>query len=284
MVAVLGNRLVIGDVLCQLVVQLRKLRLLDALDGDLEGGLLAGQLRNIVLGEGDDDVALVAGLHADDLLLKAGHERVRAELDIIVLGRAAVELLAVDEAGEIDRGVVAHFRLALDVDQAGVALLDIQHLLVDLALVERLVVLGDLKALVLAEDDLGIDGNFKGVDELFVVIDLLVEQTGRADALKAALGTAGLKGLLRERLDGLGIEHVLAVHPLDDGARRLALAEAGHVELALVLFIYVVDRVVKHVGRNLYLEGRHILFFLFNVLDVHWISSSNHLSPGILCT
>ena len=273
MVAVLGDGLVVGDVLRQLVVQLRKLRLLDALDGDLEGGLLAGQLRNIVLGEGDDDVALVAGLHADDLLLKAGHKRVRAKLDVIVLSRAAVELLTVDEAGKIDRGVVAQLRLALNVDQTGVALL-----------VERLMILGDFKALVLAENDLGIDGDLKGVDELLVVVDLLIEQAGRADALKAALGTAGLKSLLRQRLDGFGIEHVLAVHALDDGARRLALAEAGHIELALVLFIYFVDRVIKHVGRDLHLKGRHILFFLFDVLDVHWISSSNHLSPGILCT
>ena len=193
MVAVLGDGLVVGDVLRQLVVQLRKLRLLDALDGDLEGGLLAGQLRNIVLGEGDDDVALVAGLHADDLLLKAGHKRVRAKLDVIVLSRAAVELLTVDEAGKIDRGVVAQLRLALNVDQTGVALLDIPHLLIDLALVERLMILGDFKALVLAEDDLRIDGDLKGVDELLVVVDLLIEQAGRADALKAALGTAGLK-------------------------------------------------------------------------------------------
>ena len=174
--------------------------------------------------------------------------------------------------------MVAQLRLALNVDQTGVALLDIQHLLVDLALVERLMILGDFEALVLAEDDLGIDGDLKGVDELLVVVDLLIEQAGRADALKAALGTAGLKSLLRQRLNGFGIEHVLAVHALDDGARRLALAEA------LVLFIYFVDRVIKHVGRDLHLKGRHILFFLFDVLDVHWISSSNHLSPGILCT
>ena len=63
---------------------------------------------------------------------------------------------------------------SLHVDQTGVALLDIQHLLVDLALIERLMILGDFKALVLAEDDLGIDGDLKGVDELLVVVDLLI--------------------------------------------------------------------------------------------------------------
>ena len=284
MVAVLRDGLVIRDVLGQLVVQLRKLGLLDALDGDFEGGLFAGQRLNVVLGEGDDDVALVAGLHADDLLLKAGHERIGAKLEIIVLGRAAVKLLAVDEAGKVDRNVVAHLRLALDIDQAGVALLDVMHLFVDLALVKRFVVLRNLEALVLTELHFRIHADLKGVDQLFVLGDLLADQARSADTLKAAVGTACLERVLRQRLDGVGIEHFLAVHALDDGARSLALAETGHVEMVLVLFIYFVDRVVKDIGRDLHFKGRHVFLFLFDVLDVHWVSSSNHLSPGALFT
>ena len=284
MVAVLRDGLVVRDVLGQLVVQLRKLGLLDALDGDFEGGLFAGQRLNVVLGEGDDDVALVAGLHADDLLLKAGYERIGAKLEIIVLGRAAVKLLAVDEAGKVDRDVVAHLRLALDIDQAGVALLDVMHLFVDLALVKRFVVLRNLEALVLTELHFRIHADLKGVDQLFVLGDLLVDQARSADTLKAAVGTAGLERVLRQRLDGVGIEHFLAVHALDDGARSLALAETGHVEMVLVLFIYFVDRVVKDIGRDLHFKGRHVFLFLFDVLDVHWVSSSNHLSPGALFT
>ena len=284
MVAVLRDGLVVRDVLGQLVVQLRKLGLLDALDGDFEGGLFAGQRLNVVLGEGDDDVALVAGLHADDLLLKAGYERIGAKLEIIVLGRAAVKLLAVDEAGKVDRDMVAHLRLALNIEQAGVALLDIVHLFVDLALVKRFVVLRNLEALVLTELHFRIHADLKGVDQLFVLGDLLVDQARRTDALKAAVGTAGLERILCQRLDGIGVEHFLAVHALDDGARSLALAEAGHVEMVLVLFIYFVDRIVKDIGRDLHFKGRHVFLFLFDVLDVHWVSSSNHLSPGALFT
>ena len=284
MVAVLRDGLVVGDVLGQLVVHFRKLGLLDALDGDFEGGLLAGQRLNVVLGEGDDDIALVAGLHANDLLLEAGHERVGAELKVIILGRAAVKLLAIDEAGEVDRDMVAHLRLALNIEQAGVALLDIVHLFVDLALVKRFVVLRDLEALVLAELHFRIHADLKGVDQLFVLGDFLVDQARRADALKAAVGTACLERILRQRLDGVGVEHFLAVHTLDDGARGLALAEAGHVEMVLILFIYFVDRIVKDIGRDLHFKGRHVFFFLFDVLDVHWVSSSNHLSPGALFT
>ena len=284
MVAVLGDGLVVGDVLGQLVVQLRKLGLLDALNGDFEGGLFAGQRLDIVLGERDHDVALVAGLHADDLLLKAGHERVGAKLEVIVLGRAAVKLLAVDEAGEVDRDMVAHLRLALNIEQAGVALLNVMHLFVDLALVKRFVVLRDLEALVLAELHFRIHADLKGVDQLFVLGDLLVDQARRADALKAAVGTAGLERVLCQRLDSVGIEHFLAIHALDNGARGLALAETSHVEMVLVLFIYFVDRIVKDIGRDLHFKGRHIFLFLFDVLDVHWVSSSNHLSPGALFT
>ena len=284
MVAVLRDGLVVGDVLSQLVVQFRKLGLLDALDGDFEGGLLAGQRLNVVLGEGDDDIALVAGLHANDLLLEAGHERVGAELKVIILGRAAVKLLAIDEAGEVDRDMVAHLRLALNIEQAGVALLDIVHLFVDLALVKRFVVLRDLEALVLAELHFRVHTDLEGIDQLFVLGDLLVDQARRADALKAAVGTACLERILRQRLDGVGVEHFLAVHTLDDGARGLALAEAGHVEMVLILFICFVDRIVKDIGRDLHFKGRHVFFFLFDVLDVHWVSSSNHLSPGALFT
>ena len=180
--------------------------------------------------------------------------------------------------------MVAHLRLALNIEQAGVALLDVMHLFVDLALVKRFVVLRDLEALVLAELHFRIHADLKGVDQLFVLGDLLVDQARRADALKAAVGTAGLERVLCQRLDSVGIEHFLAIHALDDGARGLALAETSHVEMVLVLFIYFVDRIVKDIGRDLHFKGRHVFFFLFDVLDVHWVSSSNHLSPGALFT
>ena len=180
--------------------------------------------------------------------------------------------------------MVAHLRLALNIEQAGVALLNVMHLFVDLALVKRFVVLRNLEALVLTELHFRIHADLKGVDQLFVLGDLLVDQARSADTLKAAVGTAGLERVLRQRLDGIGVEHFLAVHALDDGARSLALAETGHVEMVLVLFIYFVDRVVKDIGRDLHFKGRHVFLFLFDVLDVHWISSSNHLSPGALFT
>ena len=78
------------------------------LDGHREGRLLAGEvLGAVALGEGDLDLRLVAGLHADELLLEAGDEAARAEHQREVLGGAALEGLAVDLAVEVDHHLVA---------------------------------------------------------------------------------------------------------------------------------------------------------------------------------
>ena len=279
------QRIELGNVLCELVVELGLDGLLDLVHLALEdGGLACKLLGAVVLGERDVHIALLTGDCADQRIFKAGDERAGAEREGVVLCLAALEGLIVHKALEVDDDGVAVGCCAVDGLDARVALCHTIHFRVNFALFDLHLALGHLKALVLAEDDLGIDGDLKGVDELLVVVDLLIEQAGRADALKAALGTAGLKSLLRQRLDGFGIEHVLAVHALDDGARRLALAEAGHVEMVLILFICFVDRIVKDIGRDLHFKGRHVFFFLFDVLDVHWVSSSNHLSPGALFT
>lgn len=69
----LVESVVLADVLGKVVVQLGQLLVLDLMQLDLEGGVLAGQFLSLVLlGELDVDVELLAGLVADDLLLKPG--------------------------------------------------------------------------------------------------------------------------------------------------------------------------------------------------------------------
>ena len=53
---------------------------LTSLDLDVEDDRLAGQVLVIILGEGDVEILLLAGLHADDLILKAGDEAAGAQL------------------------------------------------------------------------------------------------------------------------------------------------------------------------------------------------------------
>ena len=75
---------------------------------DGEGRVFAGQRGDrIVVREGGDDVALLAGLGAGDALLEAGDEVALAEHDRRRLGRAAFERLAVDLADEVDGDAIA---------------------------------------------------------------------------------------------------------------------------------------------------------------------------------
>ena len=86
----------------KLVVELGVAGSLDRLDLDREGRRLAArQLGWVIVGEFDLDVALVASLGADQLLLEAGDEAARAKLDRHVLAGPAVEQFAGDLAGEI---------------------------------------------------------------------------------------------------------------------------------------------------------------------------------------
>ena len=66
---------VLADVLGEIVIQFGQLLVLDLVQLDLEGGVLASQLLSLVLlGELDVDVKLLTGLVANDLLLEAGDE------------------------------------------------------------------------------------------------------------------------------------------------------------------------------------------------------------------
>ncbi len=118
----------------------------------VEDRVLAGQLLGlVVLGEGDLDLALVAGAGAGELLLEALDQLAAAELEQVVAGLAALEGLAVEQALEVDQQHVAVGGGALDRLELGEAVADPLDLAVD-DLVGRLGLgLADLEALVLAQ-------------------------------------------------------------------------------------------------------------------------------------
>ncbi len=127
------------------------------MDGDVEGRVLALEvLGGIVLGESDGDLLFVARLEADELLLESGDQAIRADLDRLLLGRAALESNAVQLADEIAHDLIAVLRLALVL--GGKALLlsgDPLHRLVDLRFGDRHDHLFELHALDLGGFDLG---------------------------------------------------------------------------------------------------------------------------------
>ena len=70
-----------------------------SLTSTVEDGVFAGQVLGlVVVGEGDLDLALLAGLGAGELLLEALDQPAGAELEQVVGGRAALEGAAVDRA------------------------------------------------------------------------------------------------------------------------------------------------------------------------------------------
>ena len=98
-----GGQIVQAQLLGQLVVDLGFFRRLDLFDGDGEDRVFAGQFGGMIFGgEGHLDIALLAGLGADQLVLEAGNELARAQGQIEILALAAIEFHAIDAADKID--------------------------------------------------------------------------------------------------------------------------------------------------------------------------------------
>ena len=198
-----------------------------------------------------------------------------ADLEAVVLGLAAVEGDAVDEALEVEDYGVAVLHGALDVEIAGVALAGVGELGVYLLVGDGGLGVGDLEALVLAEGHDGIEVGGEGDGADLVLVDVVVGDGGGAHGVEALFLDGELKGLGGELLDGVVVEDVRAVHALDDHAGGLALAEAGDVYAVLQLAVGLVDGLLKGLGVYFDLEDSGVVVFLFYVLDDHGVDSSS---------
>ena len=75
----------------------------DFLDGDVEHRVLPGQvLGAIVLGKGDLDFHLIAGIHPDQLVLEARNKTARPQVQGVTFGLAAGEFLAIHPTDKIN--------------------------------------------------------------------------------------------------------------------------------------------------------------------------------------
>ena len=263
-----SQRVVFGDVLGKLVVELGLDGLLDLVNPALEGRFLAGQLLGVVFGEGHDDVLLVACLHTGELILEAGDERAGAERQGIALGLAAVKRHTVHEALEIQNDGVAGLGLAVDGLDAGVAFLHAAELCVDLCLGDGNGLLGNLNSLVFAEGDLGIQLGGDGQNDAAVLGGLHIGNGGLADGLELLLDNGSFVDLGEDLVDSVFIEDLRAVHPLDELARGLALAEAGDHDILTDLGIGLVQSSLELVPGDLDGDLCGAVFFLY-VFDVH---------------
>ena len=98
----------------------------------------------VLLGEGDVHVKLLAGLVADQLILKAGDEAAAAQHQAVVLGLAALKGDAVHKALEVHIHGVAVLGLTLAGDDAAVAVLHADQLGLNVGVVHSIDLLGGL--------------------------------------------------------------------------------------------------------------------------------------------
>jgi len=188
----------------------------------------------LILGrEGDRDGLFLTRLHADQLVLEARDEGVRAEHQRGVFRLAALELDAVQLADEVDDQLVAFGRF-LGLGRILVALVlrgDVAERLVDLRVGH-----GDHQTLELeAVDARGLDHgqHFKvdGDRRVLALLVVLVEADFRLHRRAQALVADQRVDRFADRV----VHHLavqgFAVHLLDEVGGHLAGAEAGHADL-----------------------------------------------------
>ena len=263
----------LGHVLGELVVHHGGLLLLDLMQLHVEDHALTGQLCVVVLGEGDVDVALVAGLHADELLLKAGDEGPGAQLQAVALGLAALEGHAVVEALEVQHDGVAVLGGAVGGDQAGGALNKGLELAVNILVGHGSLGLGRGEALVVAQLDLRADRH-DGLEAEAVLAGVQNLHVGIGHGIQLLLLDCLGIGLGVNIVDGIFIENTGAVHSLDDLAGRMALAETGDGDAAALLLVDLIDSGLKLLAADLDDELDSALFLLLYALDIHVVTSS----------
>ena len=191
-----------------------------------------------------------------ELLLEAGHEPARAELDHLVAALPAGKGLAVEGAEEVHHHEVAGGRGPLDGLELGAALAHALELGLDRLGRDDGLAAADLEALVLAEPRRRPHADLdREAQRLALAGQLVHVQVGLADRHDARVvdrrGVPAGQGAAH-RL----VEHGLAADALDDHGRRdLAGAEAGDAEVAAELAGGVGEPAFDLVRRHLRLDA-----------------------------
>ena len=230
----------------------------------------AGQLRGVVLREGDIDVLLVAGLHADDLLLKTGNKGAGTQLQAVVLAFAALERLAVFESLKVNDRGIALLGLALHADQPGGPVNVRLQLSLDVGGRHLHLGFGDLQALVVLDGRLGLDGD-DGLEAEAAGAGLQHLQLGIGHRLDAGFLQRRLISIRIGHGDGVVEEDLGAVHLLHHLSGGLAFAEAGDIDAVFLPCVHLINGGLELVGSYLNDQLIGAVFFFFVTFDVHGV-------------
>ena len=194
------------------------------------------------------DVLLFAGVDTHELLFEAGDEGAGADVQRLVLRRAAFKGHAVHLAAVIENDAVPVLHGPIHVLIADLLLLLHLERLVHFLVRHSIRQLLHGYTLVLAQSDLGLELDLGHVgDALGFAHFGDVHHGGTVHRGQIVLADGGVVGLRPAEVEGLVIEDHGAVVRFDDLAGGLALAEAGHGIATGGFMIGVVQRFHKGV-------------------------------------
>ena len=217
----------------------------------------------MILGrEGYIDLACLADVLANQLLLKSLDEGVGTDGQRIIKSLATFKGLAVNIALEIDGGLVAVlYRTIGDIHQSGCSLAGCLQLLLHILVGNGSVSLLHLNALVLAQGNFRLNGNFCSVDKALALLHLFYFDLRAGNDVLTALFHSLRIGIINAGIGSVLIEQACAVHLLDNLERSLALPESRYVESSFILIIGFLDRLVKVLSRHFHRQFDHVLLF-----------------------
>ena len=221
----------------------------------------------ILLGEGNVYVALFADALTDQLILEAVDEAVGTDDKRMILALASGKCHTVAESFVIDySGVAVLYGAILDVNLAGVLLLRLLKLFLNLLIGNGNLNLVNRYTLVLAERNFRLFGYGSGKYEILALADLGNVNLGTGYDLDAAVLCSLVISLRNQDIGSILIKHRLSVHLGNDGIRCLTFPETLNVQFVLILLKCLLAGFLK-IGssagnRQLY----HVLAQIFNLI------------------
>ena len=237
----------------------------------------------VLLWEGNIYLALLADILSDKLVFKRINERMGTNLKLMVRSLSALKRNAVRKALVINRRNVAHRnRAVFHGHRPGILLPRPVKLRRYLLLAHRDIGLFHLNALVLSERNRRLYRNLRREDKALALLHLRHINGRPRNNLKAALLRRRIVSFRNNLIRRILIENTRTVHLLDNRARCFALAEALHINPALILMISFLKRFFKILCGCFYRKLYHILSQIFN-LKTHLFLSSFNCAALYLC-
>jgi len=255
------QRIELGNILREIVIDFRKLLLLDLVYDAFEDSVLAGKFLSLIFfRELDIDVFLFFKLHADQLLFEARNEHARTDCKFLVRSLAAVKRSSVNRAFIIERDDIAVLdRAVIHIDHAGVLILLLLDCLFNFLRIDFDLGLRNFESAVLAELDVRLQRDFRRVNERLAFLNLRDIDFRLGNDFHAALFDSFSVILIDADICRIFIEDARAVHALDHLQRRMAFAESWQGNLVLVFIVGFLNRLIELLCRDFDSQFRHVV-------------------------